>query len=155
MRPAQQGDLVGDADRSIAVRIVAVDPPFQDGHGVLFGLQGKGGDVDPVPATSTTTFETTLELVVADDHHDFRGPHVVGRKGDRFIYLSWGLGDGVEPFVMFARAKLKLADIPAEVLSQVRNGEGTLDCSLEATNTKGQPASGTIKPPAVGWSVRR
>lgn len=144
-----------NVDGSMPVRIVAVDPPFRDQHGVMFGLQAKDGDVDAVPATATAIFETRLTVVgVHDGPPDFKGPHVHGKKGDRFIYLTWGADDGVQPFVMFARAKLKLADIPGEVLAKAGTTEGViLECRLEATNAKSQPASGTIKPPAFAWSI--
>lgn len=142
-------------DGSIAVRVVAVDPPFQDQHGLMFGLQEKGGDVDAVPATATATFETRVTVVgLGEGSTDFKGPHVHGKKGDRFLYVSWGADDGVQPFVMFARAKLKLADIPSEVLDKAGTTKGVvLRCRFQATNTKGQPASGSIRPPAVAWSV--
>ena len=44
---------------------------------------------------------------------DFRGPAVQGKRGERFVYLTWGdvAADGA--FVMFRRAKLMLADVDA------------------------------------------
>ena len=35
----------------VTVTIVAVDPPFDEEHGVLFGLQSKHGVDDPVQAS--------------------------------------------------------------------------------------------------------
>lgn len=139
-------------ERSVVrVRLTAIDPPFQTEHQVVFGLQDKQGAVDAVDATRTTTFETGIELVGHGDADlDFRGVHVHGKKGDRFLYLSWGTADHAEPFVMFARAKIKLADIPTDLL-QAADGEAGLECRVHATNGKGQPASGTIKHPAVSW----
>ncbi len=146
---------MGNADGSLTIRVVAVDPPFQNQHGVMFGLQAKGGDVDAMPATATAIFETELTVAgTGDGPMDFKGPHVHGKKSDRFIYLSWGTNDGDQPFVMFARAKLKLADIPSEDLTKAGSTSGAvLECRLDATNDKGQPASGTIKPPALAWSM--
>jgi len=139
----------------VRVNLVAVDPPFQVQHNVMFGLQDKHGAVDAVPATTTTEFDTELEPVGAGSSgQDFRGDHVQGKKGDRFLYLSWGTADKTEPFVMFARAKIKLADIPTELLQAAADGETDLECRVQATNTKGQPASGTIKSPAVSWHRR-
>lgn len=135
------------------VHLVATDPPFGAEHGVLFGLQA-GRDVDdPRPATRTTGFETEIEIIAGDEGIDFRGRHVHGGKGDRFLYLSWGVPDATEPFVMVARAKIKLVDVPAELLDEVTTRGGALVCQLQATNDRGQPASGSIRPPAVEWRV--
>ncbi|MEL7156812.1 MAG: DUF5990 family protein [Actinomycetota bacterium] len=146
------------------VRLVAVDPPFEAGQGVLFGPQCRRDVEDFTEASATTAFEIAIELVAGPDGAvDFKGPYVHGRKGDRFLYLSWGLPDGTAPFVMFARAKLKLSDLPDEVLARLRQAEEVADrgddtgpvlvAELEATNHKGQPASGTIRPPAVSWRI--
>lgn len=136
--------------------IVATDPPFAAGDGVLFGLQ-SGRDVDdPRPACATTEFHTTIDVVeTGDGAVDFAGEHVHGRRGERFIYLSWGLADSTAPFVMFARAKIELDDIRddlRDLLAVTTEGDRVLIARLDATNAKGQPASGAIRPPAVDWS---
>jgi hypothetical protein len=59
------------------------------------------------------------------DGTDIRGPHIQGRPGARFIYLSWGSVDGDGRFTLFRRAKLMLADVPADVLA-VAAASGTL-----------------------------
>ena len=147
---------------SVTVKIVAVDPPFSPGDGVLFGLQSRREVDDPLPASTTTEFETTIDIMRSAESRadtpgaaaDFAGEHVHGRRGDRFIYLSWGLADSAEPFVMFARAKIKLAGIPVELLEAAIEDGQVLIVELQATNDKCQPASGTIKPPAITWKVR-
>lgn len=139
---------------AVGVHLLAIDPPFGPEHHIEFGLQAKGGEVDPVPATSTTTFEFQIEVTsAAGGAVDFRGDFVNGRRGDRFVYLSWGAANETEPFVMFARAKIKLSDIPAELLDTALGDGIVLECRLAATNEKGQPASGTIKPPALSWTL--
>ena len=102
----------------VSVTLAATDPPFNDGHGVLLGLQSKHGVDDPVPATASTDFHTKIDVRTTADGVDFAGEHVHGRRGDRFIYLSWGLPDQTEPFVMFARAKIKLAQISPDLLER-------------------------------------
>lgn len=71
---------------------------------------------------------------------------------------------------MFARAKLELADIGDDVMArlgraddraagadQAETGDDdrtlALAVELPATNDRGQPASGTIGPPAVSWRI--
>lgn len=137
----------------VAVTIIAADPPSRTGHGVLFGLQTKSDADDPVPADSTTEFHTEIEIRDSDDHIDFAGPHVNGRRGDRFIYLAWGLPDQTMPFVMFARAKIRLETIPRDLLDHAIEQGRRLVAELQATNAQGQPASGTIKPPDIRWTI--
>lgn len=136
----------------LEVTIVAIDPPFAAGDGVLFGLQSRPDVDDPRPASTTTEFHTAIDILrTANSGVDFAGEHVHGRRGDRFIYLAWGLPDPTEPFVMFARAKIKLDSIPADLLDvSVKSGQ-PLIAELQATNPRGQPASGTIKPPSIDW----
>ena len=139
----------------LSVTIVAIDPPFAVDDGVLFGLQSRQDVDDPRPASSTTEFHTTINIIrTANPHDDFAGEHVHGRRGDRFVYLAWGIPDPTEPFVMFARAKIKLDTIPAGLIDvAVSNGHGLI-ADLQATNPKGQPASGTITPPSIDWHTR-
>ncbi len=136
------------------ITIVATDPPFGSGAGVLFGLQDKREVEEPVPADGTTEFHTDVEVRSIAEGADFAGPHVNGQKGDRFIYLSWGLPGPTGEFVMFARAKIKLNAIPDELLDQAISDGAALQADLAATNAKGQPASGTIKADAIRWSIR-
>ncbi|MEM9894583.1 MAG: DUF5990 family protein [Actinomycetota bacterium] len=137
----------------VTVTIIAVDPPFDVSHGVLFGLQSKQGVDDPITASKSAEFVTEIDVRTSVEHVDFAGDHVRGRRGDRFLYLSWGVPDQTEPFVMFARAKIKLTDIPLDLLDHAIEHNGPLEAVLDATNSQGQPASGTIKPPAIRWSA--
>jgi len=71
---------------------------------------------------------------------DFRGPAVQGKKGERFVYLTWGSVTGGE-FTTFRRAKLMLADLPAD------RGEVTVDVDL--TDERGMPRCARLAPPAI------
>ena len=88
---------------SINVTIVASEPPFTAGDGVLFGLQAGSVVKESAPACDTTEFPITLDVVwTRSPDVDFSGEYVHGRRGDRFIYLAWGIADRPEPFVVFA-----------------------------------------------------
>lgn len=136
----------------LTITIAAIDPPFGADHGVLFGLQSKNGVDEPLPATASTDFHTEIEVRTTDSGLDFAGDHVQGRRGERYICLSWGLPDQTEPFVMFARAKIKLTDIRPDLLTRAVENRQALRGEMRAT-TKGQPATGTINPPAIEWSI--
>jgi len=70
---------------------------------------------------------------------DFRGPAVQGKKGERFVYLTWGTVAG-DSFSMFRRAKLMLADLPADA------DEVTVDVDL--TDERGRPRC-RLRPSAI------
>ncbi|WP_051062870.1 DUF5990 family protein [Ilumatobacter nonamiensis] len=144
--------MTDESRHSVRLTIVATDPPGTAGDGILFGLQRGRAVEDPVPACDTTEFRTAIDVVrTGNSDVDFQGDHVHGRRGDRFIYLAWGIPDQTEPFVMFARAKIKLDGIAPDLLDAAIEHDRVLVADLRATDAKGQPASGTIKPPAIEW----
>ncbi|MDX2381337.1 MAG: DUF5990 family protein [Acidimicrobiia bacterium] len=141
---------------SFALRIIALDPPFSKGDQVLFGMQRRALVEETRPATATTHFDVQVTVSrQADGTTHFAGPYVHGKRGDRFLYLAWGLSDTTEPFAMFARTKIKLAHIPIDLLDDVQTPGACLLCELNATNDQGQPATGTVQPPNVSWSRMR
>ena len=135
----------------VTIVISAIDPPFEREHGVLFGLQSKHGVDDPLPASESAEFRVQIEVRSSSEGLDFVGDHVHGRRGDRFIYLSWGVADATDPFVMFARTKIKLAHIPYDLIELSVEQRRPLRAELQATNARGQPATGTINAPAIRW----
>jgi hypothetical protein len=112
---------------------------------VHVGVQVGRESADLVPADAPTArWDLDIRVVDADGEPDFRGPVVQGRRGDRFVYLTWGEGTGSD-FAMFRRAKLMLADLPdpraAEVTARVHL---TDDC--------GWPTCARLAPPALEWA---
>ena len=84
---------------------------------VHVGVQRGKVPVDLVPGDTAAprwSFEIGVRPDV-DGAPDFGGPYVHGRRGERFLYLTWGAGDG-EHFHMFRRAKLVFADCDGSVL---------------------------------------
>lgn len=81
---------------------------------------------------------------------DFGGPFVHGRRGDRFLYLSWGVvvGDG---FTMFRRAKLHFADADPDTLASARRS-GALHCRVRMTDACGNPRCARVRPPDGVWT---
>ena len=142
---------------NLAIRIVAVDPPgncYGAARPILLGTQ-RNKDVEQIGlATETAEFLLDIGVVSTPDGFDFKGPYVHGRKGDRVLYLSWGVEQAGEGFEMFARAKLKFEDLGPELLvAALALDEPSLTCTMQATNEKGHPASGTIRPPRLAWSA--
>ena len=71
---------------------------------------------------------------------DFRGPAVQGRKGARFVYLTWGTYSD-ETFSMFRRAKLMLADLP--------DGRDEVIAAVHLTDADGMPRCARLTSPAL------
>ena len=74
-----------------------------------------------------------------------------GRPRERFVYLSWGTGEP-RGFAMFRRAKLMLADVPADVLREAAR-LGRLVVRVGLTDGKGDPLCAAVRPPVVRWSI--
>jgi hypothetical protein len=101
------------------------------------GLQVRSEPVGLVPADAAAA-EWVAEIYTNDG--DFRGPAVQGKKGERFVYLTWGTVAG-DSFSMFRRAKLMLSDLPADA------DEVTVDVDL--TDERGMPRCARLRPPAL------
>ena len=96
--------------------------------------------------------EIDVDVVERDEQIDFRGPAVQGRRGDRFLYLTWGdVGAGHE-FEMLRRAKVMLNRIDPEVLDAGR-AASSIVARIDLTGDDGGPRCARVDPPAVAWSV--
>ncbi len=107
--------------------------PYRNVH---VGVQVGRDPEDLVPGDAR---EATWVVEVRRVDGDFRGPAVQGRKGDRFVYLTWGTMTG-GTFSMFRRAKLRLADLP-------EGDDVAVDVDL--TDEKGMPRCARLTPPAL------
>lgn len=88
-----------------------------------------------------------VRVIAHDDGPDFRGPAVHGKRGERFLYLTWGEVDG-QDFAMFRRAKLMLNDLPAAA-------DGVLDVlvDVDLTDECGLPRCARLRGSAIRWSL--
>jgi hypothetical protein len=124
-------------------------------NGIHVGVQ-KGTEVVGLVTgdAADAVFDIDLEVVAdTDGEPDFRGPYVQGRRGERFVYLSWGEVDDQGTFAMFRRLKLHLAPLveqstPERVLAAKR-----IQAVLELTDTRGRPLAASVRPPWVTWRI--
>jgi hypothetical protein len=120
------------------------------GHArIAVGLQVRDEPTGLVAGDATSArWETDVRLVEGDA----RGPAVHGRRGDRFVYLTWGdvSGDGFE---MFRRAKLMLDRVDGAVIDRAQQSGLPLVADVALTDEKGGPRCARVDPPAVRWSV--
>jgi hypothetical protein len=93
-----------------------------------------------------------IDAVVRDGQLDFRGPVVQGKRGERFIYLTWGEVHRDSRFEMFRRAKLMLNRIDETVMESAQ-ADGRLLARIDLTGDDGGPRCARVDPPAIEWSV--
>jgi hypothetical protein len=130
----------------LRIRIVGDNLPgrrFAEYADVHVGMQVDRDVPDPVPGDADVAiFEVPVTFT---DDRDFRGKAVHGRRGERFLYLSWGdLASG--RFEMFRRAKLHLSTIPADELTG-----GVVEGRLGLTDGSGGPRCASVRPPVIVW----
>jgi Family of unknown function (DUF5990) len=102
---------------------------------------------------SEACWEVDVEVVRKDGVLDFRGPAVHGKRGDRFIYLTWGDVGPDNTFEMFRRAKLILDRVEPELIESAME-TGCLRVVVDLTDGRGGPRCARVDPPALTWSAR-
>jgi hypothetical protein len=99
-------------------------------------------------------WELDVDVVrTAGGEMDFRGPVVHGKRGERFIYLTWGEVGQDDSFAMFRRAKLMLNRIEPAVIDAANQSGATLVGTIDLTDGRGGPRCARVDPPALTWSV--
>ena len=101
---------------------------------------------------ATARWEAEVRRVDGAGPVDFRGPVVQGRRGERFVYLTWGSLRPGGSFEMFRRAKLMLDRVDPAVLDAVGH-DGVLRAEVVLTDEKGCPRCARVDPPAIRWSA--
>ena len=147
------------------VRIVGVDLPGRilddrgrpDGlryENVHVGLQRRREVVELVPGDAPrAAWDLTIQTRRNDGELDFRGPDVQGKRGDRFLYLSWGTVDQRGAFGMFRRAKLMLRGVDEEVVRAASAPGHRLVGTVTLTDGGGCPRCAAVWPPDIAWTV--
>jgi hypothetical protein len=100
---------------------------------------------------ASARWDVDVRAVVEDGAVDLRGPAVHGKRGERFLYLTWGDVGADRSFAMFRRAKLVVADIDPELLADAARDDGALVAALPLTDEHGCPRCARVRPPTVSW----
>jgi hypothetical protein len=121
---------------------------------VHVGVQQRKDVVDVVPGDARSAeWNLTIDTVTKDGALDFRGPFVHGKRGDRFLYLSWGTVDDNGGFEMFRRAKLMFDAVPADVVQAAQRPGHRLVGTVNMTHDDGMPRCAATRPPVIEWTV--
>jgi hypothetical protein len=123
-------------------------------HNVHVAVQVGDAPEGLVRADAKTAEWTVDVRVEVDDEggFDFGGPAVHGRRGERFLYLTWGeLGED-RSFTMFRRAKLVLGDVDTTLVAEARRDGRALVATVDLTDEHGGPRCARVGPPALTWS---
>jgi hypothetical protein len=117
-------------------------------HNVHVGIQVGREPHDLVPGDADTgVWITAIEVLERGDDVDFRGPAVQGRRGERFVYLTWGNVGDDGSFTMFRRAKLMLSTL--EPLVAGTDGAGQVVGTVDLTDDCGGPRCARLRSPAL------
>jgi hypothetical protein len=120
---------------------------------VHVGVQLERDPALLVPADAPEArWDVDVDVVRNGPAVDFRGPVVHGKRGERFIYLTWGDVGPADEFEMFRRAKLMLDRIDPELIDRAE-GTGRLAAVVDLTGGDGGPRCARVDPPAIEWSV--
>lgn len=167
---ARQSDSVDTSPirsdhEEVRIRIEGTDlpgrnlPPAPDDpggrHNVHVAIQGRRGPEDLYGLLAgdagRASWEIESEIVGSLPDIDLRGPQIQGRRGGRFIYLTWGTVSTPSVFSMFRRAKLMLDAISDDVM-QTAVRRGLLVGRLSLIDETGWPVCAAVRPPRIDWS---
>jgi len=148
----------------VDIRIVGVELPGRtcadprpgglEYENVHVGVQNRKDVVDLVPGDAPgAEWNLTVDTVTKDGALDQRGPFVHGKRGDRFLYLSWGTVDDADHFEMFRRAKLMFDAVPDELLRSAQAAGQRLVGTVNMTHDDGMPRCAAVRPPVIEWTV--
>jgi hypothetical protein len=121
---------------------------------VHVGIQVRRDPCDLVRADrAEAQWETDVDVIRSPEGAvDFRGPAVQGKRGDRFVYLTWGHVHADGRFEMFRRAKLMLNRVDPGLVGRAV-ARGRLDARVDLTGDGGGPRCARVDPPAIEWTV--
>ena len=135
------------AGSTITLRLTIADPVV----GVAYSLQDKANmPVEPrVAGDAPISFDVPITL---SDDGRLTGTFV-RREGPsrRFVYIAIGASAGQHASEWSRRAKIDIQDIPADLLTQAREGR-LLEVVLPGRAKDGGPACATVRP-LQAWRV--
>lgn len=144
-------DGTGNDNVHVALRSPATGTGTRPGVAIPGGPWLAG---DPVPGDAASArWELDITVTETGDGADYTGKYVSGDKSDRNLGLAWGDMPGDGTFRLFRGAKLRLVDVPADVLRTVLSQGSPLLARVRLTDRNGNPICARLRPPDITWSA--
>jgi Family of unknown function (DUF5990)/Domain of unknown function (DUF5655) len=145
----------GDLHRNVHVALATTARGIAEGLSWLNVPLKPGLAVEPFPGDAK---EARWEVTVtvrgsADDGYDFTGPPVGGDRTDRHLALVWGGVPGDGTLQMFRGAKLRLVDVPPELITRAMRPGHRLAAHVRLTDDRGNPVCARLRPSHLNWSA--
>jgi Family of unknown function (DUF5990) len=87
---------------------------------------------------------TDIDVINRNGERDFRGTAVQGKRGERFLYLTWGDVDD-NSFRMFRRAKLMVDDL----FAAAADADAEVIARVDLTDEYGMPRCARLRAPTL------
>ncbi|MGH3165762.1 MAG: DUF5990 family protein, partial [Trebonia sp.] len=145
----------GTTHRNIHVALSTSAKGIGDGQPWLSVPAKPGLAAGPFPGDA---HETRWEVTVtvrgsAEDGYDFTGPSVSGDRIDRHLGLVWGDVPGDGTLHLFRGAKLRLVDVPPDVITEAMRPGHRLVARVRLTDERGNPVCARLGPAHLTWSA--
>jgi uncharacterized protein DUF5990 len=120
---------------------------------VHVGVQVRSEPEQLVPGDAASArWVLEVKLSQLDDGQvDFKGSAVHGKRGERFLYLTWGNLSDDGRFEMLRRAKLMLNRIDVALVESAESQQRPLVARVQLSDDRGAPRCARVDPPAVEW----
>src|SRR5215472_2424925 len=147
----------GTVHRNIHVALATTAKGIAEGQPWLTVPLKPGLAAEPFPGDAK---ETRWQVTVtvrgsADDGYDFTGPSVGGDRTDRNLGLVWGDVPGDGTLQLFRGAKLRLVDVPSDLIAHAMRPGHALIARVRLTDDRGNPVCARLRPSHLTWSAER
>jgi len=145
----------GAVHRNIHVALATKAKGITEGQPWLTVPLKPGLAAEPFPGDARQTrWEITVTVRgSADDGYDFTGPSVGGDRTDRNLGLVWGEVPGDGTLQMFRGAKLRLVEVPPDLITDAMRPGHRLVARVRLTDDKGNPVCARLGPSHLTWSA--
>jgi Family of unknown function (DUF5990)/Domain of unknown function (DUF5655) len=145
----------GTVHRNIHVALATTAKGITEGQSWLTVPRKPGLAVEPFPGDAK---ETRWEVTVtvrgsAKDGYDFTGASVSGDRTDRNLGLVWGDVPGDGTLQLFRGAKLRLVDVPPDLITEAMRPGHRLVARVRLTDDRGNPVCARPRPSRLAWSA--
>src|SRR5215469_13371797 len=145
----------GTVHRNIHVALATTAKGIAEGQSWLTVPLKPGLAVEPFPGDADKTrWQVTVTVRgSAGDGYDFTGPSVGGDRTDRNLGLVWGDVPGDGTLHMFRGAKLRLIDVPPDLITRAMRPGYRLVARVRLTDDNGNPVCALLRPSHLTWSA--